>query len=165
MRIFLQKYLKKTGLTWLLLVGALVAKEPTENFSRFPAGPVSTNKLAKVDWDSHPKAKTYRTRLGELVGSKADFAGHYKVLEVGAGTMATRVFLVDVDTGRVYLAPFIASLGVKYSVESRLMLENDPQAVRDYARDFPGGQPDWLKTRPWRWNEDWKRLVPLNEQP
>lgn len=163
MKIFARKYLKKTCLTWLLLVGTLVAEEPTESFSRFPAGSVSTNKLAKIDWDSHPKAKTYRTRLGELVGSRADFAGHYKVLEVGAGTMASRVFLVDVDTGRVYLAPFVASLGVKYSVESRLMLENDPQAVRDYAGDLPEGRPDWLKTRAWRWNEDRKRLVPLHE--
>jgi len=63
----------------------------------------------------------------------------------------------------VYLAPFIASLGVKYSVESRLMLENDPQAVRDYARDFPGGRLDWLKTRLWCWNEGSRQLVFLNE--
>jgi len=54
MGIFPSKYFKKICLAWLLLVVALDAEEPTENFSRFPAGPVSTNKLAKIDWDSHP---------------------------------------------------------------------------------------------------------------
>lgn len=133
------------------------------DFLHFLVDSNSTGAIRHIDWDSHPKAKTYRTRLGELVGSKADFAGHYKVLEVGAGTMATRVFFVDVDTGRVYLAPFLASLGVKYSLESRLILENDPEAVRDYVRDLAGGRPEWLKTRSWLWNEGSRQLVPLHE--
>ena len=61
--------------------------------------------------------------MQELIGAKADFAGHYKILEVGAGTMASRIFLVDVENGKVYLAPLVACLGVKYVLNRRLLLE------------------------------------------
>ena len=129
------------------------------DFLQFPATKTTTNSLQQIDWESHPQARSYRTRFKELIGAKADFAGHYKILEVGAGTMASQIFIVDVENGKVYLAPFVASLGVKYALNSRLLLENDPDAVQDYVRGIGDKQPDWLQVQPWLWDESKRAFV------
>jgi len=110
-------------LVQFLMVGCSQHGAERPEFLRFPAAKTTTASLQKIDWESHPQAKSYRSRLQELIGAKADFAGHYKILEVGAGTMASRIFLVDVENGKVYLAPLVACLGVKYVLNRRLLLE------------------------------------------
>ena len=132
-------------------------------FSRFPAAKTTTASLQRIDWESHPQARSYRSRLRELIGAKADFAGHYKILEVGAGTMASQIFVVDVENGKVYLAPFIASLGVKYTLNSRLLLENDPDAVQEYKGEPNRTRHDWLRVKKWVW-EDQQRIFNLHPQ-
>lgn len=70
------------------MVGCSQHGAERSEFSRFPAAKTTTAPLQKIDWESHPQARSYRTRLKELIDSKADFAGHYIILEIGAGTMA-----------------------------------------------------------------------------
>ena len=144
-----------------LMVGCSQHGAERSEFSRFPAAKTTTAPLQKIDWESHPQARSYRTRLKELIGSKADFAGHYIILEIGAGTMASQIFLVDVENGKVYLAPFVACLGVKYALNSRLLLENDPDAVQDYVQGLEGKRPEWLRVKTWIWSEEQKEMIPL----
>lgn len=148
-------------LHFLFCVGCLGVSGALPDFTKFPAQTYSAKKLEKIDWESHPKARTYRTRLKELIGTNADFAGHYKVLEVGGGTMASQIFLVDVENGKVYLAPFVACLGVKYALSSRLLFENDPDAVQDYVQGLEGKRPEWLRVKTWIWSEEQKEMIPL----
>jgi hypothetical protein len=148
-------------LHFLFCAGCLGVSGALPDFTKFPAQTYSAKKLEKIDWESHPKARTYRTRLKELIDSKADFAGHYIILEIGAGTMASQIFLVDVENGKVYLAPFVACLGVKYALNSRLLLENDPDAVQDYVQGLEGKRPEWLRVKTWIWSEEQKEMIPL----
>lgn len=49
-----------------------------------------------------PKAREYRTALKEYGKGPPDFAGHYRVVDIGCGADCVFIFVVDVVTGRVY---------------------------------------------------------------
>ena len=80
--------------------------QPNLAFQDFPVR-VEPNLMVKnVDLKSHPKAPSFRTRLNEAIGQKPDFAGYYRVVAWGAGTMAQTTVLIDARDGKVYFAPF-----------------------------------------------------------
>ena len=121
-------------------------------YSDYPVHKMLTNKVSKIEYPGNPDARAFRTRLQEAVGESADFAGSYRVISWGAGTMALRAALVEVKTGKVFLAPFTAALGLQYRANSRLMLENDPLEVSSYIKDHGGVKPAWLRTSYWLWD-------------
>ena len=121
-------------------------------YSDYPVHKISTNKVPKIETVGNPDARAFRTKLKEAVGQSADFAGSYRVISWGAGTMTEKTALVDVKTGKVFLAPFTAALGVQYRLNSRLMLENDPMEVNSYIKDHEGMKPDWLRISYWLWD-------------
>jgi hypothetical protein len=83
----------------------ITAKELTlANAPRFAQYYVKTEKLkkaAKVNLNSHPKARRYRTvlRLGAEEGP--NFAGHYAVVGWGCGTSCVMFAIVDLKSGSV----------------------------------------------------------------
>jgi hypothetical protein len=76
--------------------------------------------------------------------------------------MALRTALVEVKTGKVFLAPFTAALGVQYRLNSRLMLENGPTEVTSYIKDHEGVKPEWLRTTYWLWDLERECFSELN---
>ena len=129
------------------LVGVLGVWSSFSNaaeYSDYPVHKISTNKVPKIEYAGNPDARA--------VGHSANFAGSFRVISWGGGTMAERTALVDVKTGKVFLAPFTAALGVQYRLNSRLMLENDPTEVSSYIKDHEGVNPGWLRTTYWLWD-------------
>lgn len=130
--------------------------QPTPLFRDFPVGEKSGLVVKNVDLTSHPQARSFRTRLQETIGQKPDFAGSYRVVTWGAGTMAQTTALVDARDGKVYFAPFTSMLGVDHRPDSLLLVENSLAEVFAYVKDSGEPKPKWLKTFFWEWDEEQK---------
>nr|MBA4160030.1 hypothetical protein [Gemmatimonadota bacterium] len=110
-------------------VEAAAAEPP--RFEDYPTGKVQgIEKPAPVDLSSHPDARQFRTALSRGAAEGPNFAGHYTVVSWGCGTMCQQLRIVDARTGRVHEGP-ISLLGVEYRLDSRLLVVNPPQAVRE----------------------------------
>ncbi|CAN5356268.1 hypothetical protein BH20GEM2_BH20GEM2_11830 [soil metagenome] len=100
------------------------------SFEDYPVEEIYRGEPAPVDLDSHPDARQFRTALSRGAAEGPNFAGHYTVVTWGCGTMCQQLRIVDARTGRVYEGP-ISMLGVEYRLDSRLLVINPPQAVRE----------------------------------
>jgi len=130
--------------------------QPNLAFQDFPAREEPNLMVKNVDLKSHPKAPSFRTRLNEAIGQKPDFAGYYRVVAWGAGTMAQTTVLIDARDGKVYFAPFTSMLGVSHRPNSRLLVENPSTEISAYVKDSGEPKPKWLETLFWEWDEDRK---------
>ena len=86
-----------------LLLFVLAASMPPE-FARFRAEASLTKPPAKPDVRSG-RARRYRTVLREAAVEGANFNGHYKVARWGCGTNCIEWAVIDLATGRVWMAP------------------------------------------------------------
>ncbi len=113
-----------TGLIIIAATAVQAASTSTPEFADYPAV-VSVEKLQRVDLDSHPLAKTFRTRLQALEGRVANFAGHYLVQTWGCGSSCQQFAIVDVRTGQVFMdEDWSTSLGVCHNASSTLLIAN-----------------------------------------
>ncbi|KAA1172806.1 hypothetical protein FWJ25_13415 [Marinobacter salinexigens] len=108
--------------------GSLEKKEMTvpevADFSDYPVE-VSTQRLQRVDFDSHPDAASFKTRFRTLEGRSANFAGHYLLLYWGCGTSCQQFSIVDVETGQVFMDEnWSTSMGVCFREDSALLITN-----------------------------------------
>lgn len=78
------------------------ARKP--QFGDYPVKEIYKGRPARVHLDS-PKARMFRTRLGEGSRSGPNFAGRYTVVIWGCGTGCAQMGVVDAVTGRVYFPP------------------------------------------------------------
>ena len=129
------------------------ASQSNPAFDEFPTREESGRMVKDVDLKSHPEARLFRTRLREAIGQKPDFAGYYKVVTWGCGTMCQTTALIDARDGKVYFAPFTSLLGVEHRTNSRLLIENPPAEVKAYVKDSGESKPKWLETIYWQWVE------------
>ncbi len=97
---------------------------------RGPVEEIYRGEPAPVDLGSHPDARQFRTALSRGAAEGPNFARHYTVVTWGCGTMCQQLRIVDARTGQVYEGP-ISMLGVEYRLDSRLLVVNPPQAVRE----------------------------------
>ena len=142
-----------TRLIAILLAVALTAAPAaaeTSNalFAKYPVPSAYKGKPAPVNLASHKDAPTFRTRLGEAAAKGPNFAGHMTVATWGCGTSCQAVALIDARNGRVHFGP-TASLGVKHRLDSRLLVVNPPEEIKDAYGDKP---PDWAKSEYYVWN-------------
>lgn len=80
----------------------------------------------KVNLNSHPKAKEYRTRLkGALANSEINFAGKYILTYWGCGTACIQAGVIDAQTGTVYLPVILQGVtqGYNPAFEDHEMIE------------------------------------------
>lgn len=98
--------------------------EPHIRFTDFPAGPVYTGSASKINFTSHPIAKTFRTRIMETVQAQGvNFAGHYCLVTWGCGSPCQMSVVVDLRSGNVYDGK-TASLGYEFQATSRMLIVN-----------------------------------------
>ena len=126
------------------------------DFGEYLVGEVFQGKLASVDLNSHPKAKTFRTRLRTAAKQGANFAGHFVLAHWGCGTGCTSFAFVDLQSGRVILPPMevhfpplsnephlMERYGIKYQVDSRLLVINglpgNAAKIGSYYYEFKEG--------------------------
>jgi hypothetical protein len=102
-------------------------------FEDFPVAERLDGPPKAPDLSSHDDARLYRTTLRAAAAKGPTFAGVYAVAVIGCGTNCSLTALIDLRDGRVHFAPFVASLGVDYRLDSSLMVENVPDAFMKVA--------------------------------
>lgn len=108
----------------------------TEKFSGTPA---------PVNLTSHPQARRFRTVLQQGAKQGPNFAGKYTVVTWGCGTSCQSVGIINAETGSVYMLKSPAEAGVKFQLDSRLLIVNPPE-------NFSENEPDWMQTRYYLWD-------------
>lgn len=133
----------------LLISGAPALAQSTDALmAKYPAGAPFRGKPAAVNLSSHKDARMFRTRLREAAPGGPNFAGHMTVVTWGCGSSCQAVALIDARNGRVYFGP-TASLGVKHRLDSRLLVVNPPEEIKEAYGDKP---PDWSTPDYYVWN-------------
>src|SRR5215472_1578913 len=105
------------------LITAAYADQP---FDGFPAGSVYRGHPAMPDFQRRDREfKDFRTRIRNGIKEGPNFAGRYKVIQIGCGTGCTFVVVADVSTGRLYSFPRggenYQMLQLEYRISSNLM--------------------------------------------
>lgn len=110
-------------------------QEATPKYHDFAVSDVFTEEPVKVNLASNAHLKDYdQAWLDVLVEESAErpnFAGHYRIVELGCGTECQSIAAVDAYNGNVIFAPFAAELGVRTYPNSSLMVVNPPDAIDD----------------------------------
>lgn len=86
-----------------LLLLVLATSMPSE-LARFRAEPRLAAPAAKPDVSSG-RARRYRTVLRQAAAEGPNFNGHYRVATWGCGTNCIEWAVIDLATGRVWMAP------------------------------------------------------------
>jgi len=87
-------------------------KPPT--LADYPVREIYTGMPVRVDLNSHPEARMFRSRLSDGLKDGPNFAGHYAIIYRGCGTACQMLGIVDVRNGKVKLI-------TSYSFNSYLM--------------------------------------------
>jgi hypothetical protein len=85
---------------------------------------------AVVDLGSHPEAPRLRTVLNDGAAAGPNFAGELTVVTWPCGAMCQQMMLIDARDGRV-ITKLEAPLGFDFRIDSRLLIENPAEAVRE----------------------------------
>ncbi|MDE3168973.1 MAG: hypothetical protein KGL75_02425, partial [Acidobacteriota bacterium] len=78
-----------------------LADKNAPNFGSYSAAIPATSRPDRLDLESNPVARTYRTVLRTQAAQGPNFAGHYRVAAWGCGSSCTMFAVVDLDTGKV----------------------------------------------------------------
>ncbi len=97
--------------------------------------------VEKVNLESHPRAKEYKTILQDARGKKANFAYSYYVVEFGCGSDCQNYFIIDTKTGNVYFPGVGSIAGVEFYPTSKMFVVNPPTNLYDlYGNNREGSQ-------------------------
>jgi hypothetical protein len=78
-----------------------------------------------------PKAREYKTMLRQYGKGPPDFAGHFRIVDIGCGTDCNFIFVVDVITGQVYYPDIYLNAGSGF-----LLDKEEGRALEQYGRQF-----------------------------
>jgi hypothetical protein len=134
-----------------------LAKLPA--FEDYPIQEDYTGKVALVDLNSYAGASTYRTRLQEGSQAGPNFAGHYTVVTIGAGSNHQNQWIIEAKTGKI-LGNFLTHFGIAYRPDSNLLILNPPS---DELKQLYKAHPDaplWEgKTTYLTWENDEPKVL------
>jgi len=136
-----------------VLLGSMVlaADSTLPAFEDYRLAEVSDLRLSAIDFDSHPDARNFRTRLEENLGAYANFAGHFILKLWGCGTMCQQIALIEVASGQVFMPEeFISSFGVCFKENSSLLIINPVD--KTFIDDMDGELPAWFNIHYYSWN-------------
>lgn len=116
-----------------------------EDFTKFPTFKEhQINKIfketpAQLALSSHPKAITYKGALEAGIKNCPNFAGHYCIITWGCGSPCQQIAVVDSQTGTIYFAPFLSSIGSEFQLSSSLLIVNPPKIRLAYINNSTDG--------------------------
>jgi hypothetical protein len=122
-------------------------------FENYPATESFSGSPAPVNLASHPQARRFRTVLQQGAKQGPNFAGKYTVVTWGCGTSCQAIGIINAGTGSVYMLDNPAEAGVKFQLDSRLLVVNPPGNLSE-------NEPDWLQTHYYVW--DGKQLTKVS---
>jgi hypothetical protein len=110
---------------------ALAQKHSPPRFEDYPTSGIFRGSPGRLDLPSHPQAPKFRAVLRDSLKSGANFAGRYAVNYWGCETECIRVGIVDLKTGRAYIAPFFTSFDIAYRIDSRLLIVEPQKTLKE----------------------------------
>jgi hypothetical protein len=92
---------KKQRERMCFVAGSDLADRSAPRFEQYPVETSSPFPPAKLDLQSNPIAKRYRTVIREEMTHGPNFAGHYRVVFWGCGTSCSQFAVVNLKTGHI----------------------------------------------------------------
>ena len=133
-------------------------KIDTLSFSDYKTNFVNTQEKAKIDFNSNPDAKSYKTAITEEYKRRdVDFAGYYITATWGCGGGCSAGVIVDVRDGKIYDFPALDGNYHDSRKESNLF-------IRGYVGHFPGWPEDMnASLNYFVWDESKKEFKELSQ--
>ncbi len=101
-------------------------------FEDYPAAPPAKTTAQDIDWQSHPRAWEFRTRLRAGLKTPANFGGAYSVVSHGCGSGCQTHWVLHRESGRV-MGMFYTTAGAVFDNSSRLIIANLPDPKADLS--------------------------------
>ena len=140
-----------------MLVGdASAQRSSPPRFRDFHVTEEFRGRPARVNLDSHPQARMFRTMLRDTAKLNPNFSGHFAVKYWGCGTECIRIGIVDLKTGRCYVSQFYASVGIATRIDSRLLVVAPPEMIKELYGD---DAPDSVYPRYYVWKDNRLSLI------
>lgn len=138
----------------LIALPAKTIAQVRVQFEKYPVTQIYKGKPAPLNLNSNPNAAKFRDRLQDGVQKGANFAGHYTIVTWGCGTSCQTSAIVDTKTGAVYTPGIVSEVGIKYKLNSRLLIINPSENITEvYGKKPPNG----IKSKYYRWENN--RLI------
>ena len=98
-----------------------------------------------------PRLAQYADEIGKTAARGANFAGHYALVALPCGTGCDMIAIVDLRDGTAYMANLIAEFGLKFSLDSSLLILNPatPEAPLAARNTGPSSLPTY-----YNWQEN-----------
>lgn len=110
-------------------VKGLSEKSKPVTFGEYPVKEIYTGKPAELDLNSSFIAKRFHSYFKGALSQGANFAGHYAVAEWGFTGVGNEMSIVDVQTGKAYVFPYVAQMEFSYSKDSNLLIVDPVEAI------------------------------------
>jgi hypothetical protein len=111
------------------------ASSANPQFDQYPANEIYRGPPVMPDFVKRDREfKNFRTRLQNGIKEGANFAGHYKIIQIGCGTECTFSYLADVSTGQIYGGP---PLGGEHYPEVQLEYRISSKLIRTWWNPHP----------------------------
>jgi len=153
--LFLQKY----EISYKIF--SLIVNNVNLDFSQFP----TMNKWNRDECvpilDNEIK-RNYRTIITDASKKEPNFAGKYRIIEFGYGSSAQCFFIIDLNNGNVYEG-YPSTHGIKYTVDSYMIIINDPEVVLETWDGWAESMPKWVVIEYLLWADyQFKKLLIIN---
>jgi hypothetical protein len=107
-----------------------VTDKRAPTFAAYRVASPETVENPKLDFNSNPIARTYRTILREEIARGPNFAGYYRVAVWGCGMSCTMFAVINLNTGRIITPEgFSHTIGVYFGVDNQKLF---PESPRDH---------------------------------
>ena len=125
-------------------------------FEDFKAEFDNSTEKAKIDYNSNPVAKGYKTVITESYNEgKINFAGYYITAGWGCGTGCLSGVIIDTRDGKVYDLPTNGEWdGIGNSYDSK----KDSNLFVTSISGYLVGNDEDIEYKYWRWNETEKKF-------
>lgn len=111
-----------------------VTERPELEDFTLPHFKIYKDKPRPVNLVSHPRAVRFKDRLIQGAKVGPNFAGDQTVVRWPCGEECQQLAVIDARTGTVIFAPFVTHLGVRFRLDSKLLIVNPLEAVERAAR-------------------------------
>lgn len=119
-------FLSLTALLALSIGISSVNATDARQFADYPATEKLSGKPAKIDSSSDDRFQALRPVVQEIIAEDIakgpNFAGAYRLIEVGCGTACQNIAAIDLRNGKIIWAPIAPSAGVLFQSDSTLII-------------------------------------------
>ncbi|MDR1030571.1 MAG: hypothetical protein LBL76_06825 [Treponema sp.] len=140
---------------------SIIIKNINLDFSFFPTKNNWNRNVCIPILDTRYKKK-YQTIITNASKQEPNFDGKYRIIEFGYGSGAQMFFIIDLNNGNVYEG-ISSTHGIKYRVNSSLIIINDPDTVLENWQYWDEDMPNWVFIAYVLWeNNNYKKIVTIN---